>query len=156
MIIAATGVLLVLLIMSCATAVVPLGPPEAMVVALTLVGTRSPGWALVVAAVAASGQAAGKLLVFLAVRGGLGRRCAIVDRLLGNRLLSRMASHDAKHPRHMAALVGVSALASVPPLTVVCPLAGTTTMRVRLFVLATFAGRLARFSVLALVPALLW
>jgi membrane protein YqaA with SNARE-associated domain len=29
-------------------------------------------------------------------------------------------------------------------------------MPVRLFVLTTFAGRLARFSVLALVPALLW
>jgi membrane protein YqaA with SNARE-associated domain len=152
----AVGVLAVLLCASFATAVVPMGPPEAMVVALTLATTTSPEWAIAVAITAATGQAAGKLLVFLAVRGKVLRRVRFVDRLLRNRLITKIDSYDEKHPRHLAAVVGVSALVSVPPLVVVSPMAGSTSMRSHLFLMSAFAGRLGRFSLLAFVPGLLW
>jgi membrane protein YqaA with SNARE-associated domain len=152
----ALGVLAVLLFACFATAVVPMGPPEAMVVALTVAATTSPEWAIAVAITAASGQAAGKLLVFLAVRGKILRRFRLIDRLLRNRLLTRIDSFDAKHPRHLAAVVGVSALASVPPLVVVSPMAGSTSMRPQLFLVSAFAGRLGRFALLAFVPSLFW
>lgn len=152
----AIGVLAVLLLACFATAVVPMGPPEAMVVALTVAATTSPGWAIAVAITAAAGQAAGKTLVFLAVRGKVLRRFRLVDRLLRNRLLTRIDSFDAQHPRHLAAVVGVSALASVPPLVVVSPMAGSTSMRPQLFLVSAFAGRLGRFALLAFVPSLLW
>ena len=152
----ALGVLAILLIMSFATAVVPMGPPEAMVVALTVAATTSPEWALAVAITAACGQAAGKLLVFLSVRRPLLRRFRLIDRLLRNRMLTKIDAFDQRHPRHLAALVGVSALASVPPLVVVSPMAGSTTMRPRLFLVSAFAGRLGRFSLLAFAPGLLW
>jgi len=152
----ALGVLAVLLLACFATAVVPMGPPEAMVVALTVAATTSPRWAIAVAITAAAGQAAGKLLVFLAVRGKLLRRVRFLDRLLRNRLLTRIDSFDTKHPHHLAAVVGVSALVSVPPLVVVSPMAGSTTMRPHLFLMSAFAGRLGRFSLLAFVPSLLW
>ncbi len=153
----AVGVLAVLLLASFATAIVPMGPPEAMVVALTVAASTSPEWAIAVAITAACGQAAGKLLVFLAVRVKvLRRRVRLLDRLLHNRLLTKVDSFDAKHPRHLAAVVGVSALVSVPPLVVVSPMAGSTAMRPHLFLISAFAGRLGRFGLLAFVPSLLW
>jgi membrane protein YqaA with SNARE-associated domain len=152
----ALGMLAVLLVACFVTAVVPMGPPEAMVIGLTVAATTSPEWAIAVAVTAAGGQAAGKLLVFLAVRGKVLRRFRLLDRLLRNRLLTRIDSFDARHPRHLAAVVGVSALASVPPLVVVSPMAGSTAMRPQLFLASAFAGRLARFSLLAFVPSLFW
>ena len=152
----ALGVLAVLLFACFATAVVPMGPPEAMVVALTVAATTSPEWAIAVAITAAAGQASGKLLVFLAVRGKILRRVRFLDRLLRNRLITKIDAFDAKHPRHLAAVVGVSALASVPPLVVVSPMAGSTAMRPQLFLMSAFAGRLGRFGLLAFVPSLLW
>jgi membrane protein YqaA with SNARE-associated domain len=152
----ALGILAVLFMACFATAVVPLGPPEAMVIGLTVAATTSPEWAIAVAITAAGGQAAGKLLVFLAVRGKVLRRFRLLDRLLRNRLLTRIDSFDARHPRHLAAVVGVSALASVPPLVVVSPMAGSTAMRPHLFLASAFAGRLGRFGLLAFVPSLFW
>jgi membrane protein YqaA with SNARE-associated domain len=152
----ALGLLALLLVMSFATAVVPIGPPEAMVLALTVAATTSPEWAIAVAVTAAAGQAAGKLLVFLSVRIRALQRFRLVKRLQDNRLVAKVNTFDGRHPSHLAAVVGVSALASVPPLMVVCPMAGSTTMRPRLFLAAAFAGRLGRFSVLAFVPSLLW
>jgi membrane protein YqaA with SNARE-associated domain len=152
----AVGVLVVLLFACFATAIVPMGPPEAMVVALTVAATTSPEWAIAVAITAACGQAAGKLLVFLAVRSKVLRRVRLLDRLLRNRVLTKVDAFDAKHPRHLAAVVGVSALVSVPPLVVVSPMAGSTAMRPHLFLISAFAGRLGRFGLLAFVPSLLW
>ena len=152
----AIGMLAVLLVACFATAVVPMGPPEAMVIGLTVAATTSPEWAIAVAVTAAGGQAAGKLMVFLAVRGKVLRRFRLLDRLLRNRLLTRIDSFDAKHPRHLVAVVGVSALAGVPPLVVVSPMAGSTAMRPQLFLASAFAGRLGRFALLAFVPSLFW
>ena len=153
---AALGLLVGLLLMSYGTAVVPLGPPEAYVIALTAAGTGSPLWALAVAGTAALGQVAGKLTVLLSVRGSL--RCSPrwLARAVPDRLLARVQQRSQAHPRELAVLVGVSALVSVPPLVLVAPAVGTTTMRPRVFAAVGFAGRLARFSALALVPALVW
>jgi len=151
----ALSALVILLVLSFATAVVPMGPPEAMVIALTVAAT-SLEWALTVAVIAAVGQAGGKLLVFLSVRGTFLRRLPLLNKVLDNRVLTRVNGFDRRHPGHLAVVVGLSALASVPPLVVVSPVAGSTAMRPRLFVVSAFAGRLGRFSLLALVPGLLW
>src|SRR5688572_22630461 len=92
MTVVAVGVLAVLLLACFATAIVPMGPPEAMVVALTVAATTSPEWAIAVAITAAVGQAAGKLLVFLAVRCKALRRVRLLNRLLHNRLITKVDS----------------------------------------------------------------
>lgn len=145
---AAIGALVVLLALSFATAVVPIGPPEALVLAMTLPGATSPQWAISVAVIAACGQAAGKLVVFLSVRGSI--RCKPAARLMRNPLVQKLAQHDQAHPRHLPALVAVSAFASIPPFVVVSPFAGSTAMRPHVFLVYGLAGRLARFSLLAL------
>lgn len=153
---AALGLLAGLLMMSYVSAVVPLGPSEAYVLALTVSGTASPVWGLAVASTAALGQVAGKLTVFLSVRGTLRRPPRWLARVVPDRLVARLVQRSQAHPCQLAILVGVSALVSMPPLALVAPAAGTTTMRPPVFAAIGFAGRLARFSVLALVPALLW
>ena len=199
-----------LLAVSYVSAVVPLGPPEAYVLALTAPGGRRALWIVGVAAAAALGQASGKLTVFLSVRrcrsrgthrsarlllpGGPATRWrtlrlrdsrlpalrlresglpalrspatrlptlrSLATRLpalqpLAAALLRRLALRGERHPHELAFLVGVSAFTGLPPLAVVAPLAATTTMRPRTFALSGFVGRFARFTVLALVPALL-
>jgi membrane protein YqaA with SNARE-associated domain len=151
---AAIGLLLVLVLMSYGTAVVPLGPPEAYVLALTVTAASVP-WGLAVALAATVGQVAGKLTVFLGVRGSLRHRSRRLDRVVPQRLLARLAERDRAHPAELGILVAISALASVPPLIMVAPAAGTTSMRPRVFAAAAFAGRLGRFAAIALVPALL-
>jgi membrane protein YqaA with SNARE-associated domain len=108
------GILLLVLATSFASAVVPLGPPEVLVVTLVASGTASPQLGLGVAAAAAVGQVAGKLLVFLSVRGSLLRRNRFMDRIVRRRLLDRLALSAGTHPRQMAAVVAVSALTSIP------------------------------------------
>jgi membrane protein YqaA with SNARE-associated domain len=142
--------------MSFGTAVIPLGPPEAYVLALTL-STASVPWGMAVALAATVGQVAGKLAVFLSVRGSLGHghRPRRLDRVVPHRLLASLSERDQAHPGALGALVVVSALVSVPPLIMVTPAAGATTMRPRLFALAAFAGRFGRFAAIALVPVVL-
>jgi membrane protein YqaA with SNARE-associated domain len=142
----------VVLGMSFATAFVPLGPPEAYILAYVSTGHSVPFWAFVMALAAASGQMVGKLAVFqLAGRSARGSS-RLMARLHAERLMSRVTDHTQRYPRHLAALVATSALVGLPPLAVVAPLAGAAAMRGRQFFTYGFAGRLARFSLLALVP----
>jgi len=141
--------------MSFATALVPLGPPEAYVLLYCASGHAAPQWALVVVLVAAAGQMAGKLVVFQLVRSSTRKPSRLMRRLRLDGLIRRAADHGLQHPRHLAGLVITSALVGLPPLTVVSPIAGAAGMRRRIFFLCGFLGRLARFSVLAFAPVLL-
>jgi membrane protein YqaA with SNARE-associated domain len=55
----------------------------------------------------------------------------------------------------MVGLLGVSAVVGLPPFTATTLLAGTTRMRLSLFVTAGLLGRFVRYSALAAIPALL-
>jgi len=142
----------VVLAMSFATAFVPLGPPEAYIVAYVASGHSVPGWALLIALAAASGQMVGKLAVFHIAGRSASKSSRLMARLHAQRLMTRVTDHTQRHPRHLAGLVVTSALVGLPPLAVVSPLAGAAAMRGREFFTYGFAGRLARFSLLAIVP----
>lgn len=153
----AIGILIVLFAMSFATAVVPLGPPEAYIMALTASSTStSPVYAIAVAAIAAAGQVGGKVLVMVCVRGSVKRPPRLLNRFLPHKLMNRLAAHTEQHPRQLSGIVALSALTGLPPLTVISPLVATTGMRTRVFALLCYAGRVSRFSVIALAPAVLW
>jgi membrane protein YqaA with SNARE-associated domain len=156
MTVAVLGLLAVLLGLSFATAVVPLGPPEAYVVALVMSGPGTTAWVVAVAAVASLGQTAGKLTVLLSVRGSLAHRPRWLARLLPDRFVDGIRARADGHPVQLAGLVAVSAFASVPPLVVLTPVLGSTAMPPQLFAVTGFVGRFARFAVLALAPAVLW
>ena len=142
----------VVLAMSFATAFVPLGPPEAYILAYVGTGHSAPGWALVMALAAASGQMVGKLAVFHIAGRSARRSSWLMARLHAERLMTRVVAHTTRHPHHLAGLVTTSALVGLPPLAIVSPLAGAAAMRGREFFAYGFAGRLARFSLLAIVP----
>jgi membrane protein YqaA with SNARE-associated domain len=146
----------IVLALSFATALVPLGPPEAYILVYCASGHAAPQWALVVATAAATGQMVGKLVIFQLARSSARRSSRLMKRVRVDRLIRRAADHQLQHPRQLAGLVVVSGLVGLPPLAVVSPLAGAAAMRRRQFFLCGFAGRLGRFSVLALAPVVLW
>jgi membrane protein YqaA with SNARE-associated domain len=80
------------------------------------------------------------------------RSSGLTSRLRLDRLLRRVADYTQRHPEQLATLVVASALVGLPPLAVVAPLAGAAAMRRNLFFAYGFAGRLTRFSALALAP----
>jgi membrane protein YqaA with SNARE-associated domain len=141
--------------MSLATALIPLGPPEAYILLYCAAGHAAPQWALAVAVAAAAGQMVGKLVVFQLVRGSTRKPHRLTQRLRLEGLIRRTADHGLHHPRQLAGLVAVSALVGLPPLAVVSPIAGAARMRRRMFFLYGFVGRLGRFSILAFAPAML-
>ncbi len=142
----------VLLAMSFATAFVPLGPPEAYLVAYVAAGHANPAWALLMALAAASGQMVGKLAVFHIAGRSARKSSRLLAKLHAEALISRVTDHTKRHPRHLAGLVVTSALVGLPPLTLVSPLAGAAAMQGKAFFTYGFTGRLARFSLLAIVP----
>jgi membrane protein YqaA with SNARE-associated domain len=145
----------IVLAMSFATALVPLGPPEAYILVYSAGAHAAPQWALIVALAAAVGQMVGKLLIFQAARGVARRPSSLMRRVRFDRLIRRAADHGLSHPRQITTLVAASALFGLPPLTVVSPIAGAAAMPRRLFFLCGFAGRLSRFSLLAFAPFVL-
>jgi membrane protein YqaA with SNARE-associated domain len=94
----------------------------------------------------------GKLAVFHIAGRSARKSSRLMARLHAERLMTRVTDHTQRHPRHLAGLVVTSALVGLPPLAVVSPLAGAAAMRSREFFTYGFAGRLARFSLLAVVP----
>jgi membrane protein YqaA with SNARE-associated domain len=150
------GLLVVLLGLSYATAVVPIGPPEAYVVALVMSGPGTPVWLVAVAVVAALGQTAGKVTVLLSVRGSLAHRPRWLTRLVPDRFIDAIRERADGHRGRLAGLVAVSAFAGLPPLAMLTPILGSTGMPTQLFAVTGFAGRFARFALLALAPAVLW
>ena len=142
----------VLLAMSFATAFVPLGPPRPISwrTSQRVMPTRLGLSCMALAA--ASGQMVGKLAVFHIAGRSARKSSRLLAKLHAEALMARITDHTKRHPRHLAGLVVTSALVGLPPLTLVSPLAGAAAMQGKAFFTYGFAGRLARFSLLAIVP----
>jgi membrane protein YqaA with SNARE-associated domain len=135
--------------------------------------SQQPGipW-LVLGAVIAVGQMAGKLVYFYAAKGSV-RLPAFLHRkprpdrkpsprrdrwaMRTKRLRGRVESLTERchrHPHVMFGTYGLSAVFGVPPFMAMTIMAGLVRMKVTAFVSAGLAGRFIRFSALAAAPAL--
>lgn len=150
------------------SALTPVLPAEAYVIAVALSERRA--LAVAVALAVALGQTVGKVVVFSAVRGARGSRW--LGRLRGRsgvRAPPVAASGGPGVVRAwlsragdvcLAALSGrwggpvvlLSAAAGLPPLLAVTVVAGAATMPRRTFVAACLAGRAVRFTAVAALP----
>jgi len=147
-------VLSVILAISFAGAVVPLGPTEIYLAVTISTNHLGLGWALGAATCAALGQISGKLVVFQFARRSTHRPSRLTARLDRIAFLRSLRTSDEKHPRRLACLVVASSLTGLPPFTVVAPLAGAGGIRRRVFFACGMAGRLTRFAMIAIPVAL--
>ena len=152
------------------SAIIPLISVEVFIVGL--VASRPETHWLLLGAVVAIGQIAGKLLYYLAARGTIKLPAFLHDRLHRVRPPSarrerwhlRTKSLRAKidglrerchrHPHWMTGTYGVSSLIGLPPFMATSVMAGLAQMRISTFLGAGLVGRWIRFSVLAASPAL--
>lgn len=158
--------LLVALGIAVASALCPLVSAELFVLALAAAHPSLP--IVLLGAVLAIGQVAGKLLYYYAARGSLrlpaflhrtsdpGRVRgpawwhATVLRLRAAWSWLRVRCH--RHPRWMFAATASSALVGVPPFLATTVLAGLAGLSLRAFVAASLPPRFARFTLLAAAP----
>lgn len=147
------------MLLSLVVAIVPVFPVETYVVGMA-VATR--GWAVPIGIAAGLGQAAGKLLVFLGIRGAV--KSAWIQRLTSRwskaptstpSTLARRALAMLDRPGLAAPIVFLSAGTGIPPLTIVVFYAARTKMSSAVFFLVTLAGRSIWFIVIALMPSLI-
>jgi membrane protein YqaA with SNARE-associated domain len=154
-----TGALLGTLLVGFVSAVVPAVPIEPYLVGL--VATTSYA-AVPLGLAAAVGQTAGKLLIFLGVRGAVRSRwlrrragptpeAAPPGRL---RSAARRLTTLLDQPRYATPVVLLSAAVGFPPLLAVSAYAGRTRMTAGLFAAVCLVGRSARFVALAAAPHL--
>ncbi|MEV0714436.1 hypothetical protein [Asanoa sp. NPDC050611] len=142
-----------------ASAFQPFTPVEVYLVGVVATTNAAPVPAGLVAAL---GQTAGKLVIFLATRGLLRGTWLqrIVDRQRGaarrSAFRDRMAALVAllDRPRYAAALLFASAVGGIPPLLATTVYVARTPMPVSLFSAFCLSGRTIRFVVVALAPAL--
>jgi membrane protein YqaA with SNARE-associated domain len=157
-----TGVLLATVLTGFVSAFLPVVPVEPYLVALVAT-TAYPAVPLGLAA--AAGQTAGKLLIFLAVRGAVrsSRLRAWLDRKTATdpgrpvgrvRAASRRLTALLDRPAYAAPVVLCSASVGFPPLLLVSAYAGRTRMTAALFAAVCLVGRAARFVALAAAPHL--
>ncbi|GGO91038.1 hypothetical protein GCM10011584_24170 [Nocardioides phosphati] len=133
------------------SAMVPILNAEAYAV---ISGTREPvAIAACVALALALGQTAGKLLLFEAARRGSARLSAITRRERHHPgTWSARVKAVLDRPRSGVPLVLMSSALGLPPLAAVALAAGSSQQRRVVFGAVCFAGRLARFTAVA-VPA---
>lgn len=150
------------------SALIPLISTEVFVIALVAQEPQLPVLALgVVVAVA---QVLGKLLYYLAARGSLHlpsfmhrKQKPLTERRIrwqqrtkrARALLDRLTEKCHRHPHWMTGTYGVSAVVGLPPFMATTVLAGLAKMPMATFLVAGFAGRCLRFTLLAASPALL-
>ncbi len=159
---------LVLVVLSLAwgagSALVPVLNAETYVVAAQVARPADPGIGLTMAAAVATGQAVGKVVLFLASRRGV--QLAFLRRrrrstggtaptgrnrqwrqqvdVVIKKLLALVSS-----PRWGIPIVGLAAVFGIPPIYAVALIAGASRMRLAWFALTVWAGRVVRFLVLA-------
>lgn len=144
---------------SFASALLPVIPAELWIVALT---TRLPGTGPVIIAItlAALGQMAGKILIYLVARGAVDLPWIRRRTTAKGKWSLRMARAQAwteQRPWGPSALCFVSGVVGIPPFALVTVLLGVMKMDWRLFLVTGFAGRWLRFGIAALAPgAITW
>jgi membrane protein YqaA with SNARE-associated domain len=151
------------------SAVLPLVSVELFLIGLVTQEPHIP-WMLL-GAVIAIGQVAGKLIHYYAARGSLHlpgflRRRRVTVREPAPRRerwaartkrmrtwLGRLTERCRRHPHWMFGTYGMSSLVGVPPFMATTVLAGLVRMNLTAFVSAGLIGRFIRFSLLAAAPA---
>jgi membrane protein YqaA with SNARE-associated domain len=152
------------------SAVLPLISMEIFVLGLVANHPDIP-W-LLLGAVIAVGQVAGKLIHYYAARGSLRLPAFLHRRPRPDRApsprrdrwaartkrmraaVSALRERCQRHPRWMLGTYGVSSLVGMPPFMATTVLAGLVRMNLTAFVSAALVGRFIRFSLLAASPAL--
>lgn len=136
--------------------------------------SATPGmhW-LLIGAIVAAGQVAGKLLYYLGARGSIRLPKPLHDRLHRERVREPSARRERwqamtkrirrwlealrerchRHPYWMNGTYGVSSVVGLPPFMATTVLAGLVHMRIGVFLTTGLLGRFIRFSVLAAAPA---
>lgn len=152
------------LLVGALSAVLPVTPVEPYVIAVVTT-TGDAAW--LVGTAAGAGQTAGKLIVFLAVRGTL-RSAWIRGRLTRADGTSRTpappgtfrrwttaATARLDRPRQAAAVLFTSAVTGLPPLLLTSAYAARTPMSAAVFSTTCLTGRTIRFTLVASAPGLL-
>lgn len=145
------------LLLGFVVAIVPVFPMEPYVVGMA---AATHGWAVPIGIAAGLGQAAGKTVVLLGVRGAV--KTAWIQRLASRwakppsssgRFIRRVTA-ALDRPALAAPIVFLSAGTGIPPLAIVVLYAAKTRMSWPLFFLLALAGRSGFFTAIALVPSL--
>jgi membrane protein YqaA with SNARE-associated domain len=129
------------------SAILPLINIELYLIGAAALAPKAMAVPLVLAA--SVGQMAGKVVMYFAGTGAV--------KLRGKRIRAALDGMNAvlrNRPRSGAALVFVSAAASVPPFFVIAVAAGVARMNLVSFVVFGTLGRLVRFSVCVALPHL--
>jgi len=129
------------------SALVPLVNAEVLVLSYTALAGPGPAGALVVAAIVATGQMMGKCTLY-----AVGRGAAKVPSERHRRAIERWGDWFSRSPRVVLLFVFASATSGFPPFYAVSLLSGTFRVNLAAFFLVGLAGRLIRFSLLALSP----
>lgn len=137
------------------SALIPLINAEAYAILMTL--NSGPWWLLLIAAaVLATGQTLGKVVIFEASRRGTGawgrRRMASERKRKPSRLLER-SREWLRSPTKGPALVFASSSLGLPPLAAVSVAAGAAGQSRPVFAAVCFAGRVLRFGAIMLPAA---
>jgi len=104
--------------------------------------------AVAVVGLAATGQTAAKLVLYLVGKGALNLKW------VKKSAASKAVDAFAKRPRSGLGVVAASAAIGVPPLYAVSLMAGTLRLPLVAFTLIVFAGMLLRLSAISLAPGL--
>ena len=147
------------------SAFLPFTPAEPYLIAAVTTTGAAP---VALGVAAATGQTAGKLLIFLGARGAihspwlqrrLGRRTPTEPGRLGT-MMARPKAAGARlvavidRPRQATGVLLVSAVTGFPPLLAASVYLGRTPMRPALFAATCMLGRTIRFVTIALAPHL--
>jgi membrane protein YqaA with SNARE-associated domain len=122
--------------------IVPIGLAEAL--ALAIGAVRPPRLALAMLLLFTAAHVAAKALWY-----GVGALSDRIEHPRGRRWIAQAREYLAQHPAYGFGVLGVSAVASVPPFHLAAIAAGITRMPFGRVVLVCLAGRLLRFGLLA-------
>ena len=127
------------------SSVIPIVSIDLFLIGLTL----STGVAAVpIVLCAAAGQLAGKLPIYAGSRGAAALRGPHSERL------DRMRDRVARWQRAPLAVLATSAVAGLPPFSIMATAAGVLAIRLRPFCIVVFAGRAARFAIVIAATSL--
>jgi membrane protein YqaA with SNARE-associated domain len=116
---------------------------------LAAVAVLEPELVMPLILVTAAGQVVGKLCIYGAARGGaVALKASAAQLARARRTLERAGAWAS-------VVIFLSALASLPPYYVICIACGAFKFRVLPFVLAGYAGRVLRASILIWLPRLI-
>ena len=147
-IVSALGLYAGVFVVGAISSVIPIVSIDLFLIGLTVATGAAAAVPIVLCA--AAGQLAGKLPIYAASRGA--------TTLLGSpshrERLDRMRARVARWQRAPLAVLATSAVAGLPPFSIMATAAGVLAIRLRPFCVVVFAGRAARFAIVIAATAL--